>query len=114
MSGQASCMAYHVDSHLAQVGVELSGETQRSGNARHDGGNEVVQVTVGGVGQLESTLADLVQSLVIDTEGLVRVFDQLMDGKSSVVGLNNGIGHLGRRGDTEGSHHTIGELWRGD
>ena len=39
----------------------------------------MVQVTVGGRGQLQSTEADIVQSLVVDAVGFVGVFDQLMD-----------------------------------
>jgi hypothetical protein len=48
--------------------------------------------------------------LVVDTEGLVRVLDQLVDGERGVVGLDNGIGHLGGWDDGEGGHHAVGEL----
>jgi hypothetical protein len=48
--------------------------------------------------------------LVVDTEGLVGVLDELVNGESSVVRLNNGIGHLGRGDDGESGHHTVGEL----
>lgn len=48
--------------------------------------------------------------LVVNAEGLVRVLDELMDGKGGVVGLNNGIGDLGRGHNREGGHHTVGEL----
>lgn len=100
----------HVDSQLAEVRVELTGETQAGGDTGHNGGNEVVQVTVGGVGELEGAHADVVQSLVIDTEGLVGVLDQLVNGESSVVRLNDGVGDLRRGDNREGSHHTVGEL----
>jgi hypothetical protein len=36
----------HVDGKLAQVGVELTGETERDGDTGHDGRDEVVQVAV--------------------------------------------------------------------
>jgi len=49
--------------------------------------------------------------LVIDTEGLIGVLDQLMDGEGSVVWLDNGVGHLGRWNHGEGSHHSVGELF---
>ena len=119
----------HVDSQLAEVGVELTGETQTGGDTGHDGGNQVVQVTVRGVGQLEGTHADVVQSLfetvrsilfaifgrsisylVVNTEGLVGVLNQLVNGKSGVVGLNNGVGDLGGGNNGESGHHTVGEL----
>jgi len=37
---------HHVDGQLAEVGVELAGETQTRGDAGHGGWNEVVQVAV--------------------------------------------------------------------
>jgi hypothetical protein len=48
--------------------------------------------------------------LVIDTEGLIRVLNKLVNGEGSVVRLNNGVGDLGGRNDGEGGHHTVGEL----
>jgi hypothetical protein len=116
----------HVDGQLAEIRVELTRETQAGGDAGHDGGDEMVQVTIRGVVQLESPHANVVESLkviscdrllqdrstnlVVDTEGLIGVLDQLVDGKGGVVGLNNGIRDLGRRYDGEGSHHAVGEL----
>lgn len=53
----------HVDGELAQVGVELTRETERDGDTGHDGRDEVVQVTVRGVVELEGAHADVVESL---------------------------------------------------
>ena len=39
-----------------------------------------------------------------------RGADQLVDGEGGVVGLDNGVGHLGRRDDGEGSIHGRGTL----
>lgn len=100
----------HVDGQLAEVGVELARETETGGNTGHDGGDQVVQVTVRGVGKLEGTHANVVQSFVVDTEGLVRVLNELVNGESSVVRLDNGVGDLGGGNDGEGGHHTVGEL----
>jgi hypothetical protein len=69
----------HVDGQLPQVGVELTGEAQTGRNTGHDDGHEVVKVTVCWGRQLESTEADIVQSLVVNTESLVRVLDELVD-----------------------------------
>lgn len=101
---------HHVDGQLAQVRVQLTGETQGDGDARHDSRHQVVQVAVGGVGQLERTHADVVQGLVIDTEGLVRVLDQLVDGEGGIVRLDDGVGDLGGGHNGEGGHHAVGEL----
>jgi len=84
-----------VDGHLAEVRVELTGESQASGDTGHDDGNEVVQVIVGRGGQLESAEADLVQRLVINAEGLVGVLNELVDGESGIIGLNNSVRNLG-------------------
>jgi hypothetical protein len=54
----------------------------------------VVEVSVGGDGELEGPEADVVERLVIDTERLVRVLDELVDGEGGVVGLNDGVGDL--------------------
>jgi len=51
----------------------------------------VVEVTVGGSGQLEGTEADVVQSLVVNAVCLVRVFNQLMDGQRCVVWLHDRV-----------------------
>eukprot|EP01084_Bolivina_argentea_P311568 539346_1 len=99
-----------VDGDLAEIGVELAGEAQAASHARHDGGDEMVQVTEGGGGQLQGAEADIVQGLVVDAHGLIGVLNQLMDGQGGVVGLNHGVGHLGGRDDGEGHHDTIGVL----
>jgi len=69
----------HVDGQLPQVGVELTGEAQAGRNTRHDDGHEVVKVTVRWGRQLESTEADIVQGLIVDTKSLVRVLDELVN-----------------------------------
>ena len=48
--------------------------------------------------------------LVVDTEGLVGVLNQLVNGQGGVVRLNNGVGHLGGGDNGEGGHHAVGEL----
>ena len=55
----------------------------------------MVEISVGRIGELEGSHANIVKSLVVDTEGLVRVLNQLMDRESSVIWLHNGIGDLG-------------------
>merc|ERR1719198_150535 len=50
-----------VDRDLAQVAVQLAGEAQAAGHTAHGRAHQVVQVTIGGRGQLESTEADVVQ-----------------------------------------------------
>jgi hypothetical protein len=100
----------HVDSQLAKIRVELTWETKTGGDTGHDGRDQVVEVTVGWVVELQGSHADVVESLVVDTEGLIRVLDQLVNGKGGVVWLDNGVGNLWRWDNGEGSHHTVWEL----
>ena len=69
----------HVDGQLPQVRVQLTGEAQAGGDTRHDDRHEVVEVAVRWGRELEGTEADVVQSLIIDTEGLVRVLNELVN-----------------------------------
>merc|ERR1712072_986501 len=66
-----------VDAELAEVRVELTGEAEAAGHAGHARGAEVVEVTVGGGGELEGTEADVVEGLVVKTHALVGVLDEL-------------------------------------
>ena len=66
----------------------MTRETQASRDTGHDDGDEVVQVTVCWRGELERPEADIVERLVINAEGLIRVLDELVDGESCVVWLN--------------------------
>ena len=77
---------------------------------RHDGGDEVVEVTEGRGGELEGAEADVVQGLVVEEERLVGVLDELVDREHAVVRLDDGVRHLGRREDRVGAHDAVGVL----
>ena len=47
----------------------------------------MVEVTIGGGGELESSEADIVKGLVINAESLIRVLDELVNGEGGVVRL---------------------------
>merc|ERR1719230_709865 len=99
-----------VNTELAKVGVELTRETEATGDTRHAGGAQVVEVAIGRGGELEGTEADVVQGLVVQAHALVGVLDKLVDGEGGVVWLNNSVGHLWRWHDGESEHHTVGVL----
>ncbi|KAG5462951.1 MAG: hypothetical protein BJ554DRAFT_2677, partial [Olpidium bornovanus] len=48
-------------------------------------------------GKLQGPETDVVQGLVVDAEGLIGVFDELVNGQGRVVRLDDGIGHLKSR-----------------
>jgi hypothetical protein len=100
----------HVDGQLSEIRVKLTRESKTSGDTGHDGRNQVVEISVRWVGELEGSHADVVESLIVDTEGLIRVLDQLMDREGSIVRLDNSIGDLGGWHNGEGSHHAVWEL----
>ena len=92
---------YHVDGEFTEIGIQLTWESEASGNTGHGGGDQIVQITIGWGGEFECSElvcyfwyssgvrgtqkfgnlpeADIVKSFVIDTIGLVCVFNQLMD-----------------------------------
>ena len=80
---------HHVDSQFPQISVELAGEAQAGGHSTHGGRNEVVEVAVGGRGELQRAEADVIQGLIINAEGLICVLDQLVDRKGGIVRLHH-------------------------
>lgn len=101
----------HVDGEFAEVGVELAGETQAGGDTRDDEGDEVVEVGVSWGGDFQGAEADVVEGFVVDAEGEVGVFDELVHGEGGVVGLDDGVGYLGRGHYREGAQHAVGEFF---
>merc|ERR1719245_1388695 len=81
----------HVDRQLPEVSVELTREPEAGGDTRHGEGDQVVEVTIGGGGELQSSEADVVESLVVNAVGLVSVLHQLMHGEGGIVWLHHGV-----------------------
>jgi len=54
----------------------------------------MIEVAVGGRGQFECAEADVVQSLVVNTERLVCILNQLVDRQGRVVRLYHRVRHL--------------------
>jgi hypothetical protein len=77
----------HVDGELSEVRVHLTAETKGGRDTGHDHRYEVIEVAVDGGGELQGAETDVIESLVIDTEGLVRVFYQLLNGEGGVIRL---------------------------
>jgi len=60
-----------VDGELSEIGVELTGETDGAGGTGHGDGDEMVEITIGGGGELKSSEADIIESFVIDDHALI-------------------------------------------
>ena len=99
-----------VDSQFPQVAVQLTREPQTASDSGDGDWNEMVQVSIGGSGQFESSIADVIESLVVDDHSLVGVLDQLVDWERAIVRLDHSVGDFGRRNDGEGLHDSIGIL----
>ncbi len=97
----------HVDGQLPKVGVDLAGEAKAGGDSRHGQRDQMVQGSVGGSSELEGAEADVVQGLIVDAEGPVRVLDQLMHGEGCIVGSGDGVRYLGRVNDRVGVDHPV-------
>jgi hypothetical protein len=68
-----------VDCKLSEITVQLTWESDASGDTGHDSRDKMVEVTVCWCGELESSEADVVESFVVNDEGFVRVFDELVN-----------------------------------
>ena len=82
---------------LGQIHVQGAVETERSGDGRHDLANETVQVGVTGPFDVQVATADVVDGLVVNHEGAVRVFQGSVGGEDGVVWLHHRGGDLGGR-----------------
>ena len=70
---------------------------EAGGDTRHGEGHQVVEVPVGGGGQLQGAEADVIECFVVNAESLVCVLDKLVDGQGCVVRFHHGVRHLVRQ-----------------
>ena len=69
---------HQVHCNLAQVAVQLSREAQAAGHTAHGRRHQMVQVTVSRGSQFQRAETNIVQSFVVQQEGLIRVLHQLV------------------------------------
>jgi hypothetical protein len=98
----------HVHGKLAEIAVKLTRESETAGGTADSSRHQVVKITIGGSSQFQSTEADIIKSFVIKREALISILDQLVDGESAVIGLNDGIRHLGGGDNRVGRHDSVG------
>ena len=67
--------------------------------------------TAGTLTQLKRIIANVLQRLVIDRVGHVRVLDQLIHGQGGIVRFDHRARHLRRRYYRVGGHNSIGVLF---
>jgi hypothetical protein len=86
---------------LVQIDVEGTIETKRSGDGGDNLGNQTVKVEVRRTFNVQVTATDVIDGLVINHEGNVRVLKGGVGGQDGVVGFNNGSSNLRSRVDRE-------------
>merc|ERR1719166_419959 len=67
----------------------------------------MVEVTIGGGGELQGSEADVIESLVVNTIGLISVLNQLVNREGGVVWLHHGVRNLGGWNDGVGVHDSV-------
>ena len=70
---------HQVHCNLAQVAVQLSREAQAAGHTAHCRRHQMVQVTVSWGSQFQRAETNIVQSFVVQQEGLIGVLHQLVE-----------------------------------
>lgn len=68
-------------------------------HSRHCSRNQMIQVPIGWSGQFECSVADVVQSFIIDTEAFIGIFNELMHTQRCIVWLDNRVRDLRRWDD---------------
>mmetsp|Transcript_23795 Transcript_23795/g.51450 ORF Transcript_23795/g.51450 Transcript_23795/m.51450 type:complete len:498 (+) Transcript_23795:382-1875(+) len=89
-------VGHQVRLELGHVDIKRAVEAKGGREGGGDLGNEAIEIGVGGTLYVEATLTDVVQGLVVEAEGDVRVLQESVGGKDGVVWLDHGGGHLGR------------------
>jgi hypothetical protein len=92
---------HEVGLELGKINVEGTVEAERGGEGRDDLSDQTVQVGVGRALDVEGTAAQIVDSLVVKHDSDIHVLEEGVAGQNHVVGLNNGVGNLGRGPDAE-------------
>jgi len=87
---------------LGDINVQGTIESKGGSEGTDDLGDQSVQVGVGRLLDVELTSANIVESLVIQAEGTVGVFQKSVGGEDGVVRFDNGGRNLGGRRDGEG------------
>jgi hypothetical protein len=67
-----------IDGKLPEIRVELSGESEAAGNSGDGSRHQVVKITICWGSELESSEADIIESLVVDDLDLIGILDKLM------------------------------------
>jgi len=105
-------VGHQVGLELVHIHVQGSLEAERAGEGGDDLRDEAVEVGVGGALNVQRTVADLVNGLIVQQEGAISVLQERVGRQDGVVRLNNGGGDLGRGVDAEVQLRLLGVVNR--
>lgn len=80
---------HQIGLELVEIYVESTIEPQRRGDRTDDLSNQTVQVVVARTGDIQVASANIVNGLVINKEGTIRVLNGAVSRENSVIGLHN-------------------------
>ena len=83
-------VGHQVGLELVEIDVESTIESERGGDGADNLSDQTVEMLVSWTGDVKVTVADVVDCLVVDQEGTVRVLNGAVGGENGVVWLNNG------------------------
>ena len=84
---------------FVQVHIQRPAKAKRRGYGRYDLGDQLVEVLIRWTSNVEVPPANIVDGLVVDQEGAIRVLDGAMGRQDGIVGLDNGRADLRSRID---------------
>jgi len=90
-----SGVGHQVSLELSDIDVQGTIETEGGGQGRDNLSNQSVKVGVGGSVDVQGSLADVIDGLIVEHESDISVLQQGVSGEDRVVGLNNSGGDLG-------------------
>ena len=86
---------------LCQIHIEGSIKAKGGSDGGHNLANETVEVSIRGPLNVKVPAADIIDGLIVNHEGTVRVLQGGVGGQDGIVGLNHSSGNLGSRVDGE-------------
>lgn len=82
---------------LGQIDIQGTVETETGGNGTDDLSNQTVQVLITRAGNIQLTMANVIDGLIVNKESAIGVLNGAVGGQDGVVGLDHSSGYAGGR-----------------
>merc|ERR1712002_1304677 len=94
-------VGHQVSLKLSQINIKSAIKPERGSNGGNNLSNQTVQVRIGWAFNIKISATDLIDGLIINHKGTIRMFKGCVGGQDRVVRFNNSSGDLGCRVDSE-------------